>query len=246
MGASTIVVVREDLSIPGAVHGDRPNSKPADIEAHFFNVLRDSKPDIILLDATSMCGDAVAAIGKIRGRSTIPVVVVCAMDDRMMRGYRIAGATECLNPPVEIVALNQLIQEIRNARTQPAPGRTGRGQSIAFSGITFLPHEDLLIGDSGTSAKLTTSESRVLTHFITNPWTVCRRDEIAGSLYGRHQPNSDRAVDVIVTRLRKKMGMLAGATGQRLIKTEFRRGYVFVADASIGETTGESPSQLRG
>jgi DNA-binding winged helix-turn-helix (wHTH) protein len=37
---------------------------------------------------------------------------------------------------------------------------------------------------------------------------------------------------VIVTRLRKKIGGLAGATGQNLIKTEFRRGYVFVAEVS--------------
>src|SRR3954471_13925619 len=153
MGASTIVVVREDLSIPGAVAsiaGDA--SDPANIEGHFFNVLRESQPDVILLDATSMCGDGIAAIGKIRHRSTVPVVVVCAVDDKLMRAYRVAGATECLNPPVEIVALNQLIQEIINSRAQaptPVNGRAGRGQAIAFSGITFVPHEDLLVGDDG-------------------------------------------------------------------------------------------------
>lgn len=236
MGASTIVVVREDLSIPGAADTNIADADhPADVENQFFNVLRESKPDVILLDATSMRGDGIAAIGKIRERSAIPVVVVCTVDDKLMRAYRLAGATECLNPPVEIVALNQLIQQIINTRAQaPVSARNGRGQTVAFSGITFIPHEDLLVGDQGASAKLTTSESRVLTHFIANPWTVCRRDEIAGSLYGRHLPNSDRAVDVIVTRLRKKMAMLAGASGQRLIKTEFRRGYVFVADASVG------------
>jgi two-component system, OmpR family, response regulator len=247
MGASTIVVVREDLSIPGAVAsiaGDA--SDPANVEGHFFNVLRESQPDVILLDATSMCGDGIAAIGKIRHRSSIPVVVVCAVDDKLMRAYRVAGATECLNPPVEIIALNQLIQEIINSRMQaPASGRAGRAQVIAFSGMTFIPHEDLLVGDGGASAKLTTSESRVLMHFIANPWTVCRRDEIAATLYGRHLPNSDRAVDVIVTRLRKKMGQLAGPSGQRLIKTEFRRGYVFVADASVGDWTAESVPQAR-
>jgi two-component system OmpR family response regulator len=247
MGASTIVVVREDLSIPGAV--DAGIGDLADIERHFFNVLRESKPDVILLDATSMRGDGIAAIGRIRQHSAIPVVVVCAVDDNLVRAYRVAGATECLNPPVEIVALNQLIQQIINSRAQaPAPvsGRTGRGQVVAFSGITFVPHEDLLVGDDGTSAKLTTSESRVLTHFIANPWVVCRREEIASSLYGRHLPNSDRAVDVIVTRLRKKMGMLAGTSAQRLIKTEFRRGYAFVADASVAEWVAETAPQPRG
>lgn len=237
MGASTIVVVREDLSIPGGSENDNcrlPN--PAENETHFFNVVRDSKPDVILLDATSPLGDGVAAIVKIRQRTSIPILVVCAVDDRLMRDYRLAGATECLSPPVDIVALNQLIQQIISTRSQgngterPAVA----GQKIAFSGITFIPHEDLLVGQDGARMKLTTSESRVLNHLIANPWTVCRRDEIAGTLYGRYLPNSDRAVDVIVTRLRKKMASLVGSSTQRLIKTEFRRGYVFVADASTG------------
>src|SRR5438105_8121740 len=119
MGASTIVVVREDLSIPGALEssvGDA--SDPTDLEGHFFNVLRDSKPDVILLDATSMRGDGIAAIGRIRQYSAIPVVVVCAVDDKLIRAYRVAGATECLNPPVDIVTLNQLIQQIIYSRAQ--------------------------------------------------------------------------------------------------------------------------------
>jgi DNA-binding winged helix-turn-helix (wHTH) protein len=41
-------------------------------------------------------------------------------------------------------------------------------------------------------------------------------------------------VDVIVTRLRKKVTSLGGAAAHRLIKTEFRRGYVFVAQVSVG------------
>jgi DNA-binding response OmpR family regulator len=63
---------------------------------------------------------------------------------------------------------------------------------------------------------------------------LCTRDAIAEALYGPHRPNSDRAVDVIVTRLRKKICMLGGPAAQRLIKTEFRRGYVFVAEVSVG------------
>src|SRR5437764_1321056 len=118
MGASTIVVVREDLSIPGAVEASNGVADPVEVEGHFFNVVRDSKPDVILLDATSMRGDGLDAIGKIRERSAVPIVVVCAIDDELIRAYRVAGATECLNPPVEIVALNQLIQQIITARAQ--------------------------------------------------------------------------------------------------------------------------------
>src|SRR5262249_12385520 len=138
MGASTIVVVREDLSIPGASDANDSSQplNPLETEARFFNVLRDSKPDVILLDATSLRGDGVAAIVKIRQRSAVPVVVVCAADDKSTRDYRLAGATECLNPPVDIVALNQLIQQIINTRMQVAGGdRATTGQAIAFSGM---------------------------------------------------------------------------------------------------------------
>jgi DNA-binding response OmpR family regulator len=63
---------------------------------------------------------------------------------------------------------------------------------------------------------------------------LCTRDALAEALYGSHRPNSDRAVDVIVTRLRKKIASLGGPAAQRLIKTEFRRGYMFVAEVSHG------------
>lgn len=71
---------------------------------------------------------------------------------------------------------------------------------------------------------------------------MCTREALAEALYGPHRPNSDRAVDVIVTRLRKKMTTLGGAAAQRLIKTEFRRGYVFVAQVSAGAPLATPPA----
>jgi DNA-binding response OmpR family regulator len=72
----------------------------------------------------------------------------------------------------------------------------------------------------------------VLAHFVSNPWTLCTRDALAEILYGARRPCSDRAVDVIVTRLRKKIATLGDPAARRLIKTEFRRGYMFVAEVS--------------
>jgi DNA-binding response OmpR family regulator len=75
---------------------------------------------------------------------------------------------------------------------------------------------------------------------------LCTRDAIAEALYGSQRPSSDRAVDVIVTRLRKKLATLAGPVAQRLIKTEFRRGYVFVAEVSLDvPTANRDPDNRR-
>jgi len=237
MGASTIVVAREDLSIPGALDPENGAAKCAtEIETQFFNILRQHGPDVVVLDLTETQGNGVAAILKIRHRSTVPVVVVCSAEDSLKREYCLAGAAECMQAPIDIMQLNQTVQQIiRLARTsQLSMPEQNLTQPVSFSGMTLHPHENLLVGPDGASIKLTTSENTVLVHFVNNAWTLCTREALAEVLYGPHRPNSDRAVDVIVTRLRKKIASLAGPTAQRLIKTEFRRGYVFVAEVSIG------------
>ena len=236
MAASTIVVARQDLSIPGAADEDTVRTcSLAEIEARFFSVVREYNPDVVVLDFTAAHDRAIPAILKVRRRTAVPILVVCQDGDPMIREYCLAGAAECMMAPVDIIRLNMTVQKIiqlsKAARGAVGPIRT---QSFSFSGITLHSQQNLLVGPDGTAIKLTTSENRVLLYFVSNPWTLCTRDTLVEALYGPHRPNSDRAVDVIVTRLRKKVVSLGGAAVRHLIKTEFRRGYVFVADVSDG------------
>jgi two-component system OmpR family response regulator len=247
MGASTIVVAREDLSIPGAAEAGNGAGagRPADLETRFFNVVRQYNPDVVVLDLTGPQANGIATIMKIRRRTNVPILVVCEPNDPLMREYCLAGAAESMQAPVDIMQLNQTVQQIiqlsKNSRDTVAAEGT-QTQPFSFSGLTLHPHENRLIAGDGSTVKLTTSENRVLLHFVSNPWTLCTRDALAEALYGPHRPNSDRAVDVIVTRLRKKIAALGGPAAQRLIKTEFRRGYVFVAEVSIGLPPAGQPA----
>ena len=246
MGASTIVVAREDLSIPGVAEaGDGAASAAVDIEAQFFNVVRQHNPDVVVLDLTATQGNGIPAILKIRRRTGVPIVVVCGPNDPQMREYCLVGAAECMQTPVDIMQLNQTVQQIIQLSKSSRPSAAAepaQNQPIFFSGLTLHPHHNLLVGSDGSTIKLTTSENRVLGHFVSNPLTLCTRDALAEVLYGPQRPNSDRAVDVIVTRLRKKIGSLGGPTTQGLIKTEFRRGYVFVAEVSVGAPVATQPA----
>src|ERR1700687_3936961 len=253
MGASTIVVAREDLSIPGASEtGNGAASSALDIEARFFNVVRQYNPDVVVLDLTGSPSNGTATILKIRRRTGVPILVVCEPNDPLMREYCLAGAAESMQAPVDIMQLNKTVQQIiqlsKNSRDWRGaePSQT---QPVLFSGLTLHPHENRLTGADGSEVKLTTSENRVLIHFVSNPWTLCTRDALAEMLYGSRRPTSDRAVDVIVTRLRKKIATLGGPAAQRLIKTEFRRGYVFVAEvtpgASLATPWAASPQHAR-
>lgn len=234
--AATIVFAREDLSIPGA---DDPAAAgkcgPAAAESHLFELIRSSNPDVVVLDLTQTTGSGIETILKIRRNSTIPILVVCGTEDDLAREYRIAGAAECIPAPVDIVVLNQTLQQIIAITRHRAPQRTRIPELIGFAGIMFRPNENVLRSASGSSAKLTSSESRVLAYLAAEPWTLRTRTEVGEMLYGRHRPISDRAIDVVVNRLRKKLGTLCNMQDQTLIKTEFRRGYMFVADVSLAE-----------
>ena len=231
-GASTIVIAREDLSIPGAEDDAALASRrQADIERAFFDLVRNQRPDVIVLDCRGTARNGVSAIQKIRQRVDTAILVVCAAHDPLERDYRIAGASDCLESPFDILQLNRTIQNIIRL-TGPVMARPSwQAQTFEVAGLVFQPRQNVLSGN-GSSIKLTTAENHLLLHLLMRPWTVCSRVEIAEILYGPHRPTSDRAIDVVVTRLRKKLAALRGPAADNLIKTEFRLGYMFIGDVS--------------
>jgi DNA-binding response OmpR family regulator len=231
--ATTIVVAREDFSIPGGENydGDAP-PEPIALESRFFSLLRDSKPDVVVLDLRQANGDGVGMILKIRRQCSVPILVVCGQDNPNAQDYRFAGAAECIASPVDVVAFNEVLQQIVRVNGQAAPASPREAEVIEFSGATFRPHQNLMLGPDGKAVHLTTAESLLLAHFVANPWEIQTRGALAEALYGKHRPATDRAIDVVVNRLRTKLRTIGGAT-EHLIKTEFRRGYRFVCDTSV-------------
>jgi DNA-binding response OmpR family regulator len=119
--AATIVFAREDLSIPGAPESALPS--PDAVQNHFFGLVSDSKPDVIVLDFSGAPRSGTDTILTIRRCSPVPILVVCNPAHPLTDEYRIAGAADCISPPVEILLLNQAIQRIL--------GVTGRSEAPA-------------------------------------------------------------------------------------------------------------------
>ena len=230
--ATTIVVAREDFSIPGGDQHEGSNPpEPVALESRFFNLLRESKPDVVVLDLRHANGDGVGMILKIRRQSSVPILVVCGQDIRNAQDYRFAGAAECIASPVDVVAFNEVLQQIVRVNGQAAASPPREAEVIEFAGATFRPHQNLILGPGGKAVHLTTAESLLLAHFVGNPWEIQSRGALAEALYGKHRPATDRAIDVVVNRLRTKLRSIGEAT-EHLIKTEFRRGYRFVCDTT--------------
>jgi DNA-binding response OmpR family regulator len=230
-GACTIVIVREDFSIPDGEPGAREARRPIEIESQFFALMRERQPDVIVLDLRNATLDGPVVIRKIRQRSDVSIVVIRDKRDQREQDYRIAGAAECLPAPVDIIVFNEVIQKIMRINGAQTHRKAPQADTLEVEGMIFQPRQNILSAN-GASIRLTTAENHLLLHFVSRPWTVCRRAEIAEIVYGKDRPASDRAIDVVVTRLRKKLTSLRGLLADNLIKTEFRSGYMFVGDVS--------------
>jgi two-component system, OmpR family, response regulator len=233
MSAATIVFARADLSIPGAAEIRRcGDDEMVDAETRFFNLVRESNPDVIVLDLSRDPSVGVASILKLRRRCRIPILVVCDLSHPSAREFRIAGAAECIPTPVDILVLNERLQQIIEVTQGVAGRQRATPEIVSFAGYVFYPHRDLLAVPNGATLTLTTSESRLLFHFVSHPWRLCPRVELAAALSSSKGPASDRAIDIVINRLRRKLVVLRGAAARAVIKTEFRRGYLLVAGVS--------------
>jgi DNA-binding response OmpR family regulator len=231
--ATTILFARADLSIPGGAEVGTPGrDRPDSVQAHFFELIGRSSPDVIVLDFSRAPAAGTNTILTVRRRTEIPILVVCSPTQPQIEDYRIAGAADCIAAPVDIVSLNQTIQRIMRVRGRDRPTANRAPDNFHFTGVSFYPGRNLLTGPAGNKTDLTTSEARLLAQFVSRPWTLCTRSEIGELLYGPEHSVGDRAIDVVVNRLRKKLVLAGGIDAEQLIKTEFRHGYLLTADVT--------------
>lgn len=229
--ATTIVIVRDDLTVAGAVSDERDGNNARD-ENQLFSLVHTKRPDVIVLDCRGANRDGLKAITRIRARVSTPILVVCDPGDPLQRKYRLTGAADCIEAPFDVLAFNALLQELAASAPGARATNLEDGLTYHFEGVRYSPYDSKLSG-ADTVVKFTTLENRLLTVLLQRQQKVLSRREIAETLYGPHQPVSDRAIDAIVARLRKKIGDVGGASASELLKTEFRFGYTFVGNAAV-------------
>ncbi len=237
MATSTVVVAREDLTIPGAVEASGLDTNdPEHIENELFKTLEQNKADAVLLDLTASRGQGVAAIRRIRRRSAVPILVVCRPEDTLAADYRRAGAAACLNPPIDLMQMKEALglPDASNGRGMAPLFVSAAAEGIRFAGYVLRPHDNRLIGPDDTEVALSAIETRVLQHLAETPgivWPAAAIAEAAQGAEAGRAGNADRTVGPVIARLRKKLARLGGAEGQHLIKTQIGRGYMLAAEA---------------
>jgi two-component system OmpR family response regulator len=185
-------------------------------------VLAHHPVSLILLDVMMPGEDGLAACRRLSGRSGPPVVMLSALGDEPDRilGLEI-GASHYLSKPC---SAREILATVRAAlRERRGPGER-EAKVFAFLDwrVDFGAHE-LLDGD-GTLVDLTDGEFAVLRAFVERPRRVLTRDALLEAARGPDTDAFDRAIDVQVSRLRRKLR----SRGDEIIRTIRNEGYFFV------------------
>jgi len=186
--------------------------------------LKAQKPDLIILDITMPEMDGFQVLAKIRESLKIPIIMLTArgeVSDKIV-GLEL-GADDYLAKPFEPRELLARIQSVFR-RTQ-SPGQLI--QVLEFDGLSINKmKQEVRLNDD--VVVLSTTEYEALVLFAENPGRNLDRDFLVENLRGIRWQSYDRSIDVLVSRLRLKLGDTPSKTSY--IKTVHGVGYMFIGE----------------
>ena len=178
---------------------------------------------LVVLDVMLPGMGGLDVLRRIREGSSVPVLMLTARGDAVDRivGLEL-GADDYLAKPFHPRELLARIRAVmRRARSVAAPGA---GEALAVGDL----HVDLgarVARRGGEAVELTSAEFDLLAALVASAGRVVARDDLAERALGRPLSPLDRAVDMHVSNLRKKLG--PHANGAERIRAVRGVGYVY-------------------
>lgn len=167
----------------------------------------------------------------LRQQSDVPIVMLTAMGEETDRiiGLEL-GADDYVPKPFNPRELHARIRAV--LRRAPGAGEGNAkeppARAITFAGWTLEPARRRLLNPDGAEVPLTGGEYELLLVLVDRPNRVLTRDMLMDLLHNRQAGPFDRAIDVAVSRLRRKLE--DDGRNPSVIKTVRGGGYVLAAD----------------
>lgn len=158
----------------------------------------------------------------------VPIIMVSARGEERDRVNGLeSGADDYVPKPFgqrELLARVRAV--LRRGIATGAPQERVRRETLRFAGWTLDLRRRELTDPSGATVDISGAEHDLLTSFLDNPQRVIARDRLLELSRTRLGDVSDRSIDVLVSRLRRKLG----SDADQLIRTVRGLGYIFVAE----------------
>ena len=190
--------------------------------------------DLLILDLKLPGEDGMQIARKLREASDIPIIMLTGRKDEADRVMGLElGADDYLTKPFsprELLARIRTLMRRARAQQTVAVGLS-RVRAYRFAGCELNVRVRRLKLPDGSLAPMTNSEFNLLVAFLSAPQRVLSREQLLGMSRLHDDEVYDRAIDVQVGRLRKKIEPEGGTVP--LIRTERGAGYVFTAAVEI-------------
>lgn len=191
--------------------------------------------DLIVLDVMMPGEDGLSICRKLSGDGSMPVILLTAVAGEMDRviGLELGAEDYVCKPfnPRELLARIRVV--LRRRPPIAADAKRAIVKRYRFAGWVLDARGRTLTSPSGAHVELTTGEFDLLQAFVEHPNAVLTRDQLLDLARGRASLAIDRAVDVQVMRLRRKLE--ADPQAPLLIKTVRNSGYIFTPEVTTND-----------
>jgi two-component system OmpR family response regulator len=186
--------------------------------------------DVVVLDVMMPGEGGLSVCRRLRDANGPAVVMLSAMSEDVDRiiGLEL-GADDYLCKPCNPRELLARIRALLRRREEGTGERISGQLTYGFAGFSLGVSRRQLKAPNGVVVLLTAGEFALLSAFLQRPNQVLTRDELLEAAHGADTEVFDRAVDVQISRLRRK---LHACTDQELIATLRGVGYMLRAEVT--------------
>lgn len=240
-----ILIVDDDEGIRTLIsdflgkHGYLTNTAPDPVEMR--ECLARDRYDLVVLDVMMPKEDGLTALRRF-GADAPPVIMLSAVGSEIDRIVGLEmGADDYLAKPCNPRELLARIRTVLRRRARDVAEKSvpaeiqgavpdsaqadDSGDSLCFAGWRIDLGLRLVFDPQGQLISLSDGEFRLLRAFVEHPRRVLSRDQLLDWSRGDDSDHYDRAIDVQLSRLRRKL--VDGQGGEDIIRTVRNEGYLF-------------------
>lgn len=231
-GQQTILIVEDDPALRVLLGRRLQENGFKTLSAHSapecWRALADHEVDLVILDVMLPGTSGLDICRTIRRDSDLPIIILSARTDETDRVLGLElGADDYVPKPFstkELLARIRAVLRRRSADWQRPQDQRG---IVRFQGWTLDIRKHELTAPSGARVELSGAEYALLVVLLDNAQRVIGRERLLELSRTRLGDSSDRSVDVLISRLRRKLSQ--DDESGNLIRTIRGVGYMLTA-----------------
>ncbi len=235
MQKGNILVIDDDENLQIVLEeylaGDGYSVKTAESVQTALKQAQENPFDVILLDLTLPDGEGLHLIPQLKSSTSAQIIVVSGKTDTTEKVVCLEmGADDYITKPFEMRELSARVKAVLRRTSAPEPSEkkpeAAKADQVKFENGWYLDRTQYqLFNDKGESAGLTTGEFQLLEALVNASNRTLSREQLFDLTRDGKFDAYDRAIDIQIARLRKKMG--DDTKNPTLIKTVRGIGYMF-------------------